>query len=387
MFIMLDIEGHDKMKAMLSPGYSGRETVGVEQDVDDQLKNLVDMIRRKYATDSRGGEFRPLDLAKVSGYFTLDVISRVALGKEFGCVQADADLHDFYPSVEEHLPLMTMTTHIPWIRNVIYSSTGLKLFAPRETDTTGLGKIMGITNNIVRQYYAPGAKDKKNMLGSFVRHGLSQQECEVEALFMFVAGSDTTAAAIRVTLLYILSSPLVYHRLKHEIAEALREERVSSPIKQSEAKSLPYLQAVIYEGLRIRPVALGLMPKEVPPEGDTIHGKFIPGGTSIGMNPSGLLRSKELFGADADMFRPERFLEIDKEARTKMQRDVELTFGYGRWMCAGKPIAFLELNKVYFELFRAFDFQIVDPRNSMDSSSAMLFMDKDFYVRVIEASD
>lgn len=143
MFIMLDIEGHDKMKAMLSPGYSGRETVGVEQDVDDQLKNLVDMIRRKYATDSRGGEFRPLDLAKVSGYFTLDVISRVALGKEFGCVQADADLHDFYPSVEEHLPLMTMTTHIPWIRNVIYSSTGLKLFAPRETDTTGLGKIMG----------------------------------------------------------------------------------------------------------------------------------------------------------------------------------------------------------------------------------------------------
>lgn len=92
------------------------------------------------------------------------------------------------------------------------------------------------------------------------------------------------------------------------------------------------------------------MPKEVPPEGDTIHGKFIPGGTSIGMNPSGLLRSKELFGADADMFRPERFLEIDKEARTKMQRDVELTFGYGRWMCAGKPIAFLELNKVYFEV-------------------------------------
>lgn len=85
--------------------------------------------------------------------------------------------------------------------------------------------------------------------GSFVRHGLSQQECEVEALFMFVAGSDTTAAAIRVTLLYILSSPLVYHRLKHEIAEALREERVSSPIKQSEAKSLPYLQVSLGLGL------------------------------------------------------------------------------------------------------------------------------------------
>lgn len=92
------------------------------------------------------------------------------------------------------------------------------------------------------------------------------------------------------------------------------------------------------------------MPKLVPPEGDTIHGKFIPGGTSIGMNSASLLRSKALFGADADMFRPERFLEVDEVARAKMQRDVELTFGYGRWMCAGKPIALMELNKVYFEV-------------------------------------
>lgn len=59
---------------------------------------------------------------------------------------------------------------------------------------------------------------------------------------MFVAGSDTTATAIRITMLYILSAPLVYHRLKREISEAVRDGRASSPIKQAEAKTLPYLQ-------------------------------------------------------------------------------------------------------------------------------------------------
>lgn len=181
-------------------------------------------------------------------------------------------------------------------------------------------------------------------------HGFNQIECEVETLFMFIAGSDTTAAALRITMMYVLSTPRVYQRLKAEVATAVLEGKVSSPITMAEAKGLPYLQAVIYEGLRIRPVTTGVMAKQVPPEGDTIDGHFIPGGTSIGTNFSALLRSRELFGPDADCFRPERFLGVGDARLGELRRDVELTFGYGRWMCAGKLIAFMELNKVYFEV-------------------------------------
>lgn len=143
MFITKDIEGHDKIKAKLSPAYGGRATPGIEDNVEEQIKNLVDLIRSKYAAPPGGGNFRRLDLVKVSGYFTLDVISRVAMGKEFGCLQTDSDPHDFYETLEKHLPMMALTSEVPWIRNIIYSSTGLKLFGPRETDTAGLGKIMG----------------------------------------------------------------------------------------------------------------------------------------------------------------------------------------------------------------------------------------------------
>ena len=104
--------------------------------------------------------------------------------------------------------------------------------------------------------------------------------------------------------------------------------------------------------LILRSPAPGLYPKTVPPEGDVVHGKFIPGGTAIGMNTSSILQSKVMFGKDADLFRPERFLEADEAKRIEMERNVELIFGYGRWMCAGKPIAFMELNKVFFEVSR-----------------------------------
>lgn len=182
-------------------------------------------------------------------------------------------------------------------------------------------------------------------------HGLSQEECENEALFMIVAGSETTASVIRVTVLHIMSAPLVYNRLKEEIKEAIKDGRVThQPIRIEEAKRLPYLQAVIYEGMRMRSPAPGLYPKVVPAGGDTLCGQFVPEGTAIGMNTSAMLASTKLFGEDANMFRPERFLEVDEARRAEMQRDVELVFGTGRWMCAGKPVAHMELNKIFFEV-------------------------------------
>lgn len=59
------------------------------------------------------------------------------------------------------------------------------------------------------------------------------------------AGSDTTAATIRCTMLYLMTNPRVYHKLKQMVREAVAEGRVSSPIKHDEAKQFPYLQVRI----------------------------------------------------------------------------------------------------------------------------------------------
>ncbi|WYZ40986.1 hypothetical protein EsH8_IV_001327 [Colletotrichum jinshuiense] len=344
MFSLRDVGAHDKLKAKCAGGYAGKENPTLESGVDSQIAGAIDLIRRKYITTD--DEVKPMDLGKVTQFLTLDTITKIAYGKEFGYLATDSDIYGYISTTETAIP---------------------------------------VAKEVVAKRFGPDAKEERDMLGAFVRHGLTQNECETEVLFQISAGSDTTATAIRTTFLYTITSPRAYQTLKKEIAVGIKEGRISSPITHEEGKNLPYLQAIIYEGLRMNAPFTGLCAKEAPAEGDTIDGRFIPGGTRISQNVWGTLRRADIFGKDADLFRPERWTEANTATRDKMQKTAELAFGYGRWGCAGKSVAFLELNKVFVELLRNFDFQIIDPTKPWHSVNFNLFMQDEFWVKVTEA--
>lgn len=188
------------------------------------------------------------------------------------------------------------------------------------------------------------------MMASFIRHGLDQDEVAGEALLQVIAGSDTSAATIRLVLLQLMSSPPSYRKLQAEIDNAIKSGRISSPIKDSEARQLPYLQAVIKEGLRITPPATGIFSKQVPKGGDVLNGIFVPEGTQIASSSLGLHHSKSIFGEDADLFRPERWIESEGETLANMLATSDLIFHYGKYQCLGKPVALMELNKIFVEV-------------------------------------
>lgn len=152
-------------------------------------------------------------------------------------------------------------------------------------------------------------------------------------------------------MLYIITTSRVYTTLQREIDTASQQNRLSSPIVQdSEARLLPYLQAVIKEGMRIHPPATGLVAKRVPLEGDEIDGVKLPPGTKIGVNMWALLRDAKVFGNDAENFRPERWLEATGEKLKEMERQQELVWGYGKYVCIGRSVALIELNKIFVEV-------------------------------------
>lgn len=169
-------------------------------------------------------------------------------------------------------------------------------------------------------------------------------------MFPIIAGSDTTANAINMTVSYIASNPEVATKLRNEIQSAISEGKISSPVTNEEAIQLPYLQAVIWEGLRIHPPFGGLIMKQVGAEGDMFDGKFIPPGTRIGHSTWAVTHEVSVFGADVSVFRPERWLEANENMKATMRRQTELVFGSGRWGCPGKVVAFIELNKVMVEV-------------------------------------
>lgn len=113
---------------------------------------------------------------------------------------------------------------------------------------------------------------------------------------------------------------------------------------------MTYLQAVIKEGLRIFPPVVGQMSKKVPKGGDTFKGVYLPEGTRIGYGAWGIFRRGDVWGQDADDFRPDRWLTADAESLRSMEATLELVFGHGKWKCLGRNVAMMELQKIFVEV-------------------------------------
>ncbi|CAN9257994.1 unnamed protein product [Alternaria alternata] len=393
LFTILDPEAHKKAKARSMAAYNGRDTGGLEGIIDEQVKKFIDVIRNRYVIASPGNGQPLLDLVAITSYFTMDVITRMGFGKAVGYLEDEKDHYDFLGTVDGLWPRMSTVADVPWIRKFLFSPFVLKFVGPKTSDTKGFGALMGFAAEWVGRRFSAPDGGHKDFLASFrpnfsfhaslMAKGFTEEECQSEGLFLLLAGSESTANAMRSILVHTISSPTVYNRLVAEIQNAVRAENVSYPITLEQARKLPYLQAIIYEGLRMRPPILGLFPKIVPPEESPIfHEKLLPPGTAVCMNMSSMLQSTALFGADADVFRPERFTEADEETRKQMELDVEMVFGYGSWVCAGKNIAMMDIAKVVFEMVRLFDLQLVKPFEPCDNIGYGVFMDKGLKVRV-----
>ena len=110
---------------------------------------------------------------------------------------------------------------------------------------------------------------------------------------------------------HVLREPAIYTKVKKEIDEATAAGKLSDMPQWNEVQAFPYFQACLKEAMRVRP-AVGLnITRLVPPEGAEIDGKWYPGGTSVALNGWVLHRNEAIFGRDAKVYRPERWLEGD----------------------------------------------------------------------------
>lgn len=346
-FSALDDKVHDGLRAKLLPGYNGKDVDNLHGLIDQQVLGLVHLLESKYlSTDTA---YKPVDLARKVQYFTLDVISALAFGKKLGYLEADRDAFHYIETTEKTVPFIMATALMPWVLAVIHSPK-LKWLVPDARNMIGIGTVMQLAEQAVQSRYGPKPEVKRDMLGSFVAHGLTEQDAQGESVVQIIAGSDTSATAIRSTMLFIMTNPQVYARFQAEIDERVAAGLISSPITDAEAKSFPYLQAVIREGIRMWPPATGLLPK-VSKNDEVVCGVRIPAGTNVAWAPWTVMRNKTVFGDDAAIFRPERWLDIPQERWRLMDQTVMLDFGSpSRWECLGKNIAMIELNKTYVEV-------------------------------------
>jgi cytochrome P450 len=361
----------------MSPGYAGRDNAHLEQDVDEQLQKFFDLVNSKYLARPEEGVFRTVDLSRITSFFTLDTISKIAFGQTFGFLERDEDPFGYLENLKQFLPAIIVFGVYTELTKILKIPL-MKAALPKSTDKRGLGRVMGFAKERVDERFGPKPVVRQDMLGSFIKHGLTQEELESETLTQITAGSDSTASSLRLTLHFICTAPPILERLLAEVEAAIAAGQISRPIiKDSEARQLPYLQACIKEGLRVYPPLTGLMAKLVPKDGVTIDvdgtDKFVPPGVQIAWNSWGMMRHQSIFGPDCEIYRPERWLPKDssekEQARiAKMTETVSMCFGTGRFGCLGRGVATMELNKAIIETLLRFNLQpcsLAKPFNEM----------------------
>ena len=142
---------------------------------------------------------------------------------------------------------------------------------------------------------------------------------------------------MRTCLYYICSSPQVYQKLQKEIDEYYETNGLHEPISYSQTQEMPYLVAVAKEAMRLLPSIVYQLLRYCP-ENLSVDGKPIPAGTPVGVSPIAQNRDRDIWGPDADEFRPERWLE--SKERTAYLDLNNMTFGgNGPRMCIGRNIA------------------------------------------------
>jgi len=112
---------------------------------------------------------------------------------------------------------------------------------------------------------------------------------------------------------------------------------------------------VIKETLRIHSTSSMGLPREVPANGAQVHGRFFPTGSVLSVPAYTIHHSKEIWGPDANEYKPERWT---KENLTDRQKNAFIPFSYGPRACVGRNVAEMELALTVATVFRRYEFKL-----------------------------
>lgn len=147
------------------------------------------------------------------------------------------------------------------------------------------------------------------MLHAIIYSELPAAEKSFDRVFeevMTVTGAafETTASALRLILYHVYTSEEILRRLREEIAPLSTGFADPAPLKQLE--QLPYLTAVLTEGMRLSP-AVASRAARVTDKDLSYERWRIPAGTPVGMTTL-LMHTDETLYPDPMRFIPDRWL-------------------------------------------------------------------------------
>ncbi|KAK5637155.1 hypothetical protein RRF57_012867 [Xylaria bambusicola] len=324
-----------------------------------------------------------LDLGNWLHYFAFDVLGEVAFGRSFGFLAAGLDKEDAIRTIDNSQKYNGIIGQVPEFDRFLRRNPLCKFVPSLDPGNNLITRIAKEEMakrrpfEVEREGKGAGGDGREDLMASLIKgHLKDPQKFHEGDIFAVAHGAITKTNKLLTQLrglrlnsldnaiLLLARTDRATRLLAPEIRNRRRRGRRHDPghweHRMAAGAESPYFQACLKEAMRLRPaVGLNITRYAPSPDGVEIDGRHYPAGTRLAVNGWVLHRDTEVFGQDAEFFRPERWLEDEENARV-MERYM-FQFGGGAHVCIGRNLALLEINKVCPRLLRDFDFQLVNP--------------------------
>ncbi|KAE9392893.1 cytochrome P450 [Gymnopus androsaceus JB14] len=387
---------HRKQRKMLNPVFSAAHMRDMIPTFFEVSRKLDNTLKRRLQS---GPRIQEVDILSWMGRTALEIMGQAGLGYSFDPLTDDESAHPYSRIIKGLVPaLMRMqfwaVNVLPFISRIGSSSfrrSILDLLPWKDAhhlrdmadymynvgDEILESKKLALEkgDEVVAQQIGRG-KDlisilmKENMQAS-EEDRLDDNEVLSQMSTLTFAAMDTTSSAMA-RLLHLLSNhPEVQDKLRQELTEAKRQKD-GQEFSYDELVALPYLDAVCRETLRLYPPAStplrvtrqdAVIPLSKPItglDGTEMHEIAIPKGTSILVSILNANRNADLWGKDANEWKPERWLaplpDTLVKARIPGVYSHLMTFIGGGRSCIGFKFSQLEMKVVVSVLVGSFKF-------------------------------
>ncbi len=372
---------HTRKRKIVSHTFSPKSIAQFEPYVQNNLEMFVRQWDSLIAKSPRADGSAHIDCLRWLNYLAFDIIGDLAFGAPFGMLSTGADV------VEVRCSPASPTIYVAAIeilnrRGEVSATLGclpeLKPYAqwiPDSFFSRGLNAVQNLAGIAIARVESrleePPDVARKDLLARLMEgrddkgEPLGREELTAEALTQLIAGSDTTSNTSCALLFHAVHTPGVLARLQAELDAAI-PDGVDVPTFDM-VRDLPYLANVINEALRHHSTSGIGLPRQVPcnSSGITIRGHFFPPGTVLSVPTYTIHHSEEIWGPDANDFRPERW-----DSLTARQKNAFIPFSYGPRACVGRNVAEMEMKLIVATWARRYD--VFLRQDSMDTREGFL---------------
>jgi cytochrome P450 family 135 len=333
--LLLDDDAHMAQRKLMLPPFHGERMRGYEE-------TMADVAAREIERWPAG---EPIPAWPTMQAITLEVIMRTVFGVTDGdrLERLGTALRNSLGFASEPLRMAILAAFGPrrvaelrWVRRKLEPTNEL------------------IYEEISSRRSAPDLAERTDVLSMLLqaRHEdgteMSDVELRDELMTLLVAGHETSATALAWALDALTHHPAVLARLRDEI----------------DAGEDIYLEAVVKETLRLRPVIALVLRRLVEPM--EIGGRMLPAGVNVAPCIYLLHRRADVYD-EPRAFRPERFLESPPGTYTW------IPFGGGVRRCLGASFAQFEIKVVLRELVTRLDIRAARPQPERRVRRAIVF--------------